>query len=652
MAAGPSLVVFSLLSIAVVKAIPFEEFEPAWKAHLVKRGLGRVNMSRASDYPATVEFERQLPIPNVQFLPGPTGPQTLTLIPGGIIDSDVKCGGDNRNFCNYPSLPFIETLNVPNVLASPNRLNRLPSGPCPENYSKLPTMDCLNIAAAFIETTCCVYNSPPVTLTDYCNARAGILFTASFELCDGRNFIISGSNAWQVDENFRVLGGPYSLSTLTGGTVSSGVDSALVDSSCNVGFFVGTTLKWMNFPGKTASADQSLSALLGTIPTAICGGLACTPTMVNFAVCPNNGYCMIGVSLLATSGTVFKQIFFLAPGFNSFVSTVVTPPGIAVTNQARTNALSSTAATTIFFYDAVGRLVSGPTNLFDLFGVCGGVGAGAAGSGYTIFVPIPMYGPQPNGTNGALYSAPAASASYGPPQQQSIDYGPPPQPSAPSGYDTKYAPPPQQYQAPAPPPPQNLYRDQPAPPNYQPSYQVATPAPQPYQKPQVQPQYQPTPPPYQAPAPVYQAPQPQYATPVPQPYQQPTPKYQYQPPQPTPAPQPYMPPSVYLAPYNQPYLPSPAPSAVVIRESVQPQPQPSPLKQEDAPAPSTLPPQGPPIRKRAPAPSTADSANDLLDNTVFKPPFKAPESDFFDVSAFIRKGDIERFQPARELKLV
>ena len=72
-----------------------------------------------------------------------TSPAYLSLIPGGVIDSDVKCGGDNRNFCNYPELPFIETLNVPSVLASANQLNRLPSGRCPDGYNKLPTMGLL-----------------------------------------------------------------------------------------------------------------------------------------------------------------------------------------------------------------------------------------------------------------------------------------------------------------------------------------------------------------------------------------------------------------------------------------------------------------------------------------------------------------------------
>lgn len=84
----------------------------------------------------------------------------LSLVSGGEpVDSDVKCGKDNRNFCNYPSLPFIETLNIPQLLAAPNRLNRLSSGRCPIGYKKYPTKDCINVAAAFIEVTCCVYVS-------------------------------------------------------------------------------------------------------------------------------------------------------------------------------------------------------------------------------------------------------------------------------------------------------------------------------------------------------------------------------------------------------------------------------------------------------------------------------------------------------------
>lgn len=93
---------------------------------------------------------------------------TLSLIPSsGIIDSDVKCGTDNRNFCNYPELPFVETLNIPQLLASANRLNRLPSGPCPDGYKKYPTKDCLNIAPAIIETSCCVYVSACISRHQY-----------------------------------------------------------------------------------------------------------------------------------------------------------------------------------------------------------------------------------------------------------------------------------------------------------------------------------------------------------------------------------------------------------------------------------------------------------------------------------------------------
>lgn len=67
--------------------------------------------------------------------------------------------------------------------------------------------------------------------------ESGLLFRMQFVSILRTITCVVGSNAWQIDDSFKILGGPYSLSTLTGGTVSSAVDSALVDSSCNVGFF-------------------------------------------------------------------------------------------------------------------------------------------------------------------------------------------------------------------------------------------------------------------------------------------------------------------------------------------------------------------------------------------------------------------------------
>ncbi|GAU95223.1 hypothetical protein RvY_06876 [Ramazzottius varieornatus] len=660
------ILAFTSLLQCQVHGSTFEEFQPAWREYLEKSGLGRSQYAKQAD---------------IFINPQPSS-NSLSLIPavGGVITSEVTCGKDNRNFCTYPELPFIESLNVPAVLANPNRLNRLPSGKCPVGYTKFPTFDCLNIAAAFIEVSCCVYNSPPVTLADYCSKRTQLLFTASFELCDGRSFLIAGSNAWQVNDNFKILGGPYSLSVLTGGTVSGGVDSAFVDSSCNVGFFQGTALKWMNFPGKTASANKQLTDVLGPLSSANCGAgaLSCVPTKVNFAVCPNAGsFCLISVALASNLPTV-NRMFFVTPGFSSFVLTGVNQPGIAVNNiNDLQNRFSSFISATyikstnrlafvdgnndVYYYDTTGKLLSGPTNLFDLFGTCGFVGSNQAP---IIYIPYPIAPIFANGT--PVYGNDPAYQNYSPPSPNIVSYLPPPPPPQNQGYDnypvnyraattappTYNPPPPPQYQAP---PPQQYQAPQPQyplppPPQYQtPSPMVyQTPAPPVYRPPA--PTYPPT---YSPAPPVYQTPAPQYAPPT-----------QYSPP-PAPAPAPQYglyfssPRAVAATPSAQPkdaLSVTPAANSaklqVVIAESpitIDPSVMDKGLQNVNPTAPpaSQDPPQGPPIRPRP------EINQKTRDETMFVPPFKAPKHEFFDVSAFVRKGDIEKFQPVvREVKLV
>ncbi|XP_055357671.1 mucin-2-like [Paramacrobiotus metropolitanus] len=588
-----------VLSLLILSAFPFlrastyEDFEPVWKRLLAKQNNSRLGYSKdLNQYGAdrVQGYGSSYITPNsIQYLINgqpssattSTYPQTLSLVSSatGIIDSDVKCGTDNRNFCNYPALPFVETLNIPQLLASPNRLNRIPSGRCPDGYTKHPTKDCINIAPAVIEATCCVYDTPVVNLTDYCSNRQAIQFNATFELCDGRDFIISDSSAWQINDEFKILGGPYSLSTLTGGAVSSSVDSALVDSSCNVGFFQGKNLHWMNFPNRTASTDHTLSELLGTIPTNLCGGnTVCTATAVNFAVCPNNGFCLTSVNLTASNGTIYKQLFLLAPGFNSFFNSTIFPPGIAVLNNQglnssyqnyitatylrSTNRLAFTdTSNNVYFYDPTGKLLSGPTNLFDLFGTCGTTPSSTGGGRYTIYIPYPIYGVSNQSNPYLPQQLPVYSqlpASYDPSLLSGINYVQ----NQPSSYVA----------VPSPPAPHTYY-DIPKPEPYK---QYQTPAPQ-YQ-PAPAPQYQPTPAPSYQPAPapvvpVYQpAPSPQY---------QPANQYQFAPAPPASYPEYPTPPSPLSYQSTQPavYATTPAPQ-------YQYQPTPSPPSYVSQPAPN------------------------------------------------------------------
>jgi hypothetical protein len=139
----------------------------------------------------------------------------------------IACGGDDRNYCNYPDLPLIETYDLNYYSRRP-----IPSGRCPDGYSKMPTFDCLNIAPALFETTCCMFLS---TTPNICSASVQV--DALWSLCNGSIYISSGAYAWQYDSNWNFVQGPVLLSGLTGGCVSRDLAEAEVDGQCNVQFF-------------------------------------------------------------------------------------------------------------------------------------------------------------------------------------------------------------------------------------------------------------------------------------------------------------------------------------------------------------------------------------------------------------------------------
>lgn len=140
--------------------------------------------------------------------------------------------------------------------------------------------------------------------------------------------------------------------------------------------------------------DQTLSQLLGSIPTNLCGGSSCTASAVNFAMCPNNGFCTVSVNLTSATnssaiyrkfhelyylsinlnqGVCLGQMFLLAPGFNSFILPGQTPPGIAVVNNQNLNStfqnfITATyirttsrlaftdASNNVYYYDTTGKV--------------------------------------------------------------------------------------------------------------------------------------------------------------------------------------------------------------------------------------------------------------------------------------------------------
>lgn len=166
-----------------------------------------------------------------------TGPLSITFSLNGVsnftfnvanipTNYPIMCGGDDRNYCNYPDLPLIETYDLNYYSRRP-----IPSGRCPDGYTKMPTFDCLNIAPALFETTCCMFMS---TVPNICTTS---VIDAAWTLCNGSIYISSGAYAWQYDSNFNYIQGPVMLAALTGGCVSRDLAEAEVDGSCNVQFF-------------------------------------------------------------------------------------------------------------------------------------------------------------------------------------------------------------------------------------------------------------------------------------------------------------------------------------------------------------------------------------------------------------------------------
>lgn len=175
----------------------------------------------------------------------------------------VACGGDDRNYCNYPDLPLIETYDLNYYSRRP-----IPSGRCPDGYTKMPTFDCLNIAPALFETTCCMFMS---TVPNIC--LAGATIDAFWQLCNGSIYISSGAYAWQYTSTFQYVQGPILLAALTGGCVSRDLAEAEVDGSCNVQFF--------NLNDQYFVTDYATGSLACTGPSLVTNlGITGTPSLV------------------------------------------------------------------------------------------------------------------------------------------------------------------------------------------------------------------------------------------------------------------------------------------------------------------------------------------------------------------------------------
>lgn len=234
----------------------------------------------------------------------------------------IACGGDDRNYCNYPDIPMLETNDLDYYSRRP-----IPSGRCPDGYTKMPTFDCLNIAPALFETTCCVFLS---TTPDICSSS--FVIDAVWTLCNGSVYISSGAYAWRLDQNMAVQQGPMLLAALTGGSVSRDLAEAETDGNCNVQFFNMADQYWI-----TNYADGSLSSTGPFLVTNLC--LSGTPGIVyNSGSRGSLVYKLDGVGnfyMVSSDGYNFQI------GSNLTCSVNVVPPGVIPTAPY----LNATAAT-------------------------------------------------------------------------------------------------------------------------------------------------------------------------------------------------------------------------------------------------------------------------------------------------------------------
>jgi hypothetical protein len=245
----------------------------------------------------------------------------------------IACGGDDRNYCNYPDLPLMETSDLDYYSRRP-----IPSGRCPDGYTKMPTFDCLNIAPALFETTCCVFMS---TVPNVCSSS--LVIDAMWTLCNGSVYISSGAYAWRLDQNFVVQQGPITLAALTGGSISRDLSEAEVQGDCNVQFFNMADQYWI-----TDYATGSLSSIGPNLVSQLC--LPGTPGIVF-------GTGSRGSLVYKIDGDSYVMVqsdgYNFQCGGNTTCSIAVIPPGCL----GQTPQINATAATYLPARDLIAFII-------------------------------------------------------------------------------------------------------------------------------------------------------------------------------------------------------------------------------------------------------------------------------------------------------
>lgn len=170
------------------------------------------------------------------------------------IEVPITCGGNDNNYCNYPDIIPVESVEMSQLMEFP-----IKSGPCPVDYDKMETYDCLNFAPALFETTCCIYNNvnqqmsdPAMRATSLCDKSTRI--TASVQGCDGSIYLFSANRVWEINSNFDLTNeSPIQLMSFSMGAMinpDSWVEAAVLREDCTIDLFtsevVGGNQKFVN----------------------------------------------------------------------------------------------------------------------------------------------------------------------------------------------------------------------------------------------------------------------------------------------------------------------------------------------------------------------------------------------------------------------